>query len=53
MHSAPRVVIWTLHSDSWYRTAAMSIGADGFVPKSALAKELLPLIRTLFNLKVT
>jgi DNA-binding NarL/FixJ family response regulator len=47
---APRVVIWTLHTDSQYETAAAAAGADGFLPKSALAKRLLPLIHTLFGL---
>lgn len=40
-----KVVIWTLHTDSQYRMAAIEAGADGFVVKSQLGKELLPLIR--------
>jgi len=47
---APCVVIWTLHTDARYEQAAAFVGADGFVPKSALAKQLLPLVRTLFSL---
>ena len=50
---APCIVIWTLHTDPQYEAAAVAVGADGFVPKSALTKELLPLIRTLFDLPVT
>ncbi len=45
---SPRVIMLTAHSDPRYRAAAERLGADGFVPKSELASQLVPLIRSLF-----
>jgi DNA-binding NarL/FixJ family response regulator len=44
----PRVIILTLHDNPEYRAAAQEVQADGFVAKSELGLELLPLIRELF-----
>lgn len=44
----PRVVMLTSHDDPSYRAAAERLGADGFVPKSELDAQLVPLIRSLF-----
>ncbi|OUL36644.1 hypothetical protein BV372_06690 [Nostoc sp. T09] len=46
--SAPYVVVLTLNDGSEYRTAALAVGADGFVTKSELGTALLPLIHSLF-----
>ena len=46
---APCVVILTLYDNREYREAAEAAGADGFVTKSELGTQLLPLIRTLFE----
>ncbi len=43
----PRVVLMTAHEDKAYRVAALKAGADGFLHKSELDDQLLPLIRTL------
>jgi DNA-binding NarL/FixJ family response regulator len=43
----PRVIIMTTHTEKAYRNAALKCGADGFLLKSELEDELLPLIRTL------
>ncbi|BAY13159.1 response regulator [Calothrix sp. NIES-2098] len=45
--SAPYVVVLTLNDGSEYRTAALAVGADGFVTKSEIGKALLPLIYSL------
>lgn len=47
---APRVVILTLHDTPPYRAAATAAGVDGFVAKSDLGTQLLPVIHTLFDL---
>lgn len=47
---APRVIICTLYDDKRYADAAMAVGADGFLAKSALSKQLLAVIHSLFNL---
>ena len=44
-----RVVILTLHNLSEYQNAATDVGADGFVFKSEITVQLLPLIDKLFN----
>jgi len=44
----PRVILLTLHDNSEYRAAAEAAQADGFVAKSDLGLQLLPLIHTLF-----
>ncbi len=41
---APRVIIVTLHDNAEYRAQALAARADGFVVKSELVSELLPLI---------
>lgn len=43
---APHVVIVTLHDTPEYRSAAQDAGADGFITKSELGAQLLPLIDT-------
>jgi two-component system response regulator AlgR len=43
----PRVVLMTAHEDKAYRVAALKAGADGFLHKSELEDQLMPLIRTL------
>ena len=47
---APRVIICTLYANKHYEAAAAEVGADGFLPKSALSKQLLPLVQALFGL---
>lgn len=44
----PKVIIWTLQVDARYQAAAVAAGADGFVVKSNLGKQLLPLIQHIF-----
>ncbi len=46
---APCVVILTLYDNHEYRSAAEAAGADGFVTKSELGTQLLPLIHTFFE----
>jgi DNA-binding NarL/FixJ family response regulator len=46
-HPAPLVIILSLHDDEAYRRMARQAGADGFIAKSELGEELLPLIRSL------
>ena len=41
----PKVVIVTSHADSEYRDMALHAGADGYVVKSEIHQELLPLLR--------
>jgi len=43
----PHVIILTLHDNPEYRAAAKRARADGFVSKSDLSDELLPLIHRL------
>lgn len=45
---APRVVIMTLHDNSEYREAAGD-AADGFIAKSAIRSQLIPMIASLFT----
>lgn len=45
--NAPVVIILTGHDTPEYRSAAATAGADGFVYKPELFKELLPLMRRL------
>lgn len=45
--SSPYVVVLTLNDGSEYRTAALAVGADGFVTKSEIGTALLPLIHSL------
>jgi DNA-binding NarL/FixJ family response regulator len=44
---APRVIILTLYDNSEYRSAAGDVEADGFIAKSELGEQLLPLIHSL------
>jgi DNA-binding NarL/FixJ family response regulator len=46
----PKVIIWTLHVDARYLAAAVAAGADGFVDKSHLGEQLLPLIHQVFEI---
>jgi DNA-binding NarL/FixJ family response regulator len=46
--SAPRVIITCAFEGPDYRSAAIYIGACGYLPKPALATELLPLLARLF-----
>lgn len=48
MPKPPRVVLVTLNDGPEYRARAAAVGADGFLSKSNVSAELLPLIRTLF-----
>jgi len=40
----PRVVVLTLYEEPQYRQAAEAAGADGYVTKSEMASELVPVI---------
>jgi DNA-binding NarL/FixJ family response regulator len=44
---APLVIILTLYDNNEYRSAAGAVQADGFIPKSELGEQLLPLIHSL------
>jgi two-component system response regulator NreC len=44
----PRVIILTLHDNPEYRAAAEAVRADGFVTKTELDLQLLPMINRLF-----
>lgn len=44
---APCVVILTLHDDFEYRARAAAVHADGFILKSELGTQLMPLVHTL------
>ena len=48
---APRVIICTLYADIRYEEASTGAGADGFLSKSVLSKQLLPLVYELFGLR--
>lgn len=48
----PRVIVLTLHDGEEYRRAAVEAHADGFVAKSALAAELVPMICRMFPVAV-
>ncbi|MCL4562036.1 MAG: response regulator transcription factor [Chloroflexi bacterium] len=45
---APRVIILTFHDNDEYRSAASAVQVDGFIAKSDLGVELLPMIHSLF-----
>lgn len=45
---APSIVMLTRHDFPRYREAALAIGADGFVSKTDMDEQLVPLIRRLF-----
>jgi DNA-binding NarL/FixJ family response regulator len=44
----PRIIILTLHDNPEYRAAAAAVRADGFVTKTDLDLQLLPMIHQLF-----
>lgn len=44
---APRVAIVTLHDNPEYRASAKKVSADGFISKSEVGTQLLPLIHAL------
>ena len=46
---APRVVIMTLCDTAEYRQAARDATADGFIAKSAIRSQLIPMIASLFT----
>lgn len=46
---APQVIILTLYDNQEYRTAGQAVQADGFIAKSELGANLLPLIHLLFD----
>jgi DNA-binding NarL/FixJ family response regulator len=46
--NGPRVIILTLHDNPEYRAAAAAVRADGFITKTELYLQLLPLIHQLF-----
>ena len=48
MQDAPRVLILTLNEHFFYGVAARRAGADGFLTKSKMDEQLLPLIHRLF-----
>ncbi|HEX7972893.1 MAG TPA: response regulator transcription factor [Anaerolineales bacterium] len=50
--NAPRVIILTLHDNQEYRRASQAAQADGFMTKSDVGVNLLPLIHSLFELEV-
>ncbi len=41
---APKVIMMSVHAEPEYREAALAIGADSFLTKSRLYKELAPLL---------
>jgi DNA-binding NarL/FixJ family response regulator len=47
--ASPKIIVWTLHVDPQYHAAALAAGADGFVAKSHLSKQLMPLISQIFE----
>jgi CheY-like chemotaxis protein len=46
---AVRIIILTLHDDPYYQSAARAAGADGFVSKAVLGRQLFPVIASLFD----
>jgi DNA-binding NarL/FixJ family response regulator len=44
---APKVIMMSVHSDREYRDMALAMGADLFLTKSCLYKELVPLLTRL------
>jgi DNA-binding NarL/FixJ family response regulator len=45
---APRIVLMTLHDLAEYRIAAKSAAADGFIAKTSIRSQLLPLLEGMF-----
>jgi DNA-binding NarL/FixJ family response regulator len=52
MDTPPAVIFLTMHDNTSYRKAATSVGAAGFVSKSNVVAELLPLIEQVFAVRV-
>jgi DNA-binding NarL/FixJ family response regulator len=46
--AAPRVVIMTLYDVAEYRAAARAAMADGFIAKSSIRSQLMPMLASLF-----
>lgn len=44
---APRVIMMSVHAEPEYREVALALGADAFLTKSRLYKELVPLLTRL------
>jgi two-component system nitrate/nitrite response regulator NarL len=44
-----KIIVLTIHGEEAYRRAALELGADAFVLKKAMAKELLPTLRRLVS----
>jgi DNA-binding NarL/FixJ family response regulator len=49
MKRPPRTILVTIHDDPEYHDRAKINGADGFISKSRMGAELLPLIQGIFN----
>jgi DNA-binding NarL/FixJ family response regulator len=47
--AATRVVMLTVHEDQEYQVDSLRAGADGFVSKSHIFKDLLPVVRKLLE----
>jgi len=47
----PRVIILTLYDNPEYRSASKAAKADGFIAKSELGAQLLPLIHSMFGVQ--
>lgn len=45
---APHILLLSLHEHYVYNTAALRAGADGFLAKSEMGEQMLPLIHRLF-----
>jgi DNA-binding NarL/FixJ family response regulator len=43
----PTVIVVSLHDDQSFRMAAQGAGADGFLPKRLLSKQLMPMLEKL------
>ena len=43
--AAPKVIVMSFHAEPEYRDMALQAGADGYVVKTEIHQELLPLLR--------
>ncbi len=43
--TAPKVIVMSFHAEPEYRDMALQAGADGYVVKTEIHQELLPLLR--------
>jgi DNA-binding NarL/FixJ family response regulator len=50
---SPYVIVLALDDLEDYRTAALAVGADGFIAKAEFAAQAIPLTQALFNLVAT